>query len=98
MIYLKDDEYKKIIEFVFEDRKIKYYVDDLEHDKQKLLKLLYNNHDIKRYLIRIVRIKRDNILYKFISNYIDELDRVELAKRDILLYFNDKEYNEIESY
>lgn len=96
--HLKDDEYKKIIEFVFEDRKIKYYVDDLEHDKQKLLKLLYNNHDIKRYLIRIVRIKRDNILYKFISNYIDELDRVELAKRDILLYFNDKEYNEIESY
>lgn len=46
----------------------------------------------------MARIKRNNILYKFILNYIDELDRVELAKRDILLYFNDKEYNEIESY
>lgn len=96
--HLKDDEYKKIIDFVFEDRKIKYYIDDLEHDKQKLLKLLYNNHNIKKYLIRMVRIKRNNILYKFILNYIDELDRVELAKRDILLYFNDKEYDEIESY
>nr|DAR72337.1 MAG TPA: Insect allergen related repeat, nitrile-specifier detoxification [Caudoviricetes sp.] len=96
--HLKDDEYKKIIDFVFEDKKIKYYIDNLERDRQKLLKLLYNNHNIKKYLIRMVRIKRNNILYKFILNYIDELDRVELAKRDILLYFNDKEYNEIESY
>lgn len=96
--HLKDDEYKKIIDFIFEDRKIIYYIDDLEHDKNELLNALYKDINIKTYFSRMTKKNRNNILYKFILDYIDEFDRVELAKRDILLYYDDKEYNEIESY
>lgn len=95
---LTDDEYKKIIDFVFEDRKIKYYIDDLEHAKNELLNALYNNVNIKTYFSRMTKKKRNTILYKFILNYIEDLERVYLAQRDILLYFDDKQYNEIESY
>lgn len=95
---LTDDEYKKIVEFVFEDRKIKYYIDDLEDDADDLLIELYNNINIKTYFSSMTKKKRKNILYKVILNYIEDLDRVGLAYRDILTYFEDKEDNEIESY